>query len=237
MVSVQQQAHGVLVCGVAADNAVASEDPEVALLCDHSVALRSFRDLVRLCEVIVQGFGQSGDEAFHLLVSVAGQLHGDLSGVNVGENVGQQLVVNLGQLCDPVVSHQIGVFLGLVRVVLIVHRHFGEPFELGSSEAAVAFYYEAGALRHCDRRPPPSLADNAAERLDLCVRVCVRVFRVGDQLLNGHDRVMGAEYRYPSGGCLWLCFCFVVHLFVLPYMLPGVRWNESALEGAADLQL
>ena len=237
MLSVQQQAHGVLVRGVAADNAVASEDPEVALLSDHSVAFWSFRDLVRFCEVIVQGFGQSGDEAFHFLVGVAGQLYWNLACVNVGENVSQQLVVDLCQLCDPVVSHQIGVFLGLVRVVLVVHRHFGESFELGSSEAAVALYYEAGALRHCDRCPPPGLADNAAECLDLCVRVCVRVLRVGDQLLNGHDRVMGAEYRYPSSGCLWLCFCFVVHLFVLPYILPGVCWNESALEGAADLQL
>ena len=204
---------------------------------DCLIFLRKLWDLVRLCEVIVQGFGQSSDEAFHFLVGVAGQLHGDLAGVNIGENVSQQLVVNLCQLCDPVVCHQIGVFLGLVRVVLVVHRHFGESFELGSSEAAVALYYEAGALRHRDRRPPPGLADNAAECLDLCVWVCVRVLRVGDQLLNGHDRVMGAEYRYPSGGCLWLCFCFVVHLFVLPYILPGVCWNESALEGAADLQL
>ena len=89
MLSVQQQAHGVLVCGVAADNAVASEDPEIALLCDHSVAFRSFRDLVRLCEVVVQGFGQSSDEAFHFFVGVAGQFHGDLAGVNVGENVSQ----------------------------------------------------------------------------------------------------------------------------------------------------
>ena len=214
-----------------------SENPEIAALRDCLIFLRKLWDLVRLCEVIVQGFGQSSDEAFHFLVGVAGQLHGDLAGVNIGENVSQQLVVNLCQLCDPVVSYQIGVFLGLVRVVLVVHRHFGESFELGSSEAAVALYYEAGALRHCDRCPPASLADNAAERLDLCVWVCVRVLRVGDQLLNGHDRVMGAEYWYPSGGGLWLCFCFVVHLFVLPYILPGVCWNESALEGAADLQL
>ena len=163
MGSVKQQLPILFVRGVSADNAVAAEDPEVAFLRYDGLCLRCFRYVVRFVEVIVKGFGQGSDEAFHLVLCVACQLHGDLPGVYICENVSQQLIVCLCQLCDPVVGHQISVFLRFVGVVLVVYGCLLHTFQKGSREASVSFYDKAGAFADCDRLSPPGLPDNAAE--------------------------------------------------------------------------
>jgi hypothetical protein len=83
----------------------ASEDPDVAALCDRFFR-RSDHD-VRIYEVIVYGIGEGGSDLLILLLRVAAQLERDLSGVDMLENVGQQLRVGFGQLGDPVVGCQI----------------------------------------------------------------------------------------------------------------------------------
>ena len=89
MSSVKQQIHVCTVGRASAHNAVTTEDPEVAFLRYDGLYLWCLRYVVRLAEVIVKGFGQGSDEAFHLVLCVAGQFHGDLSGVYVCENIGQ----------------------------------------------------------------------------------------------------------------------------------------------------
>lgn len=134
----------MLAGAVPAHDAVPSEDPEVAAL-RYNVGpfLRLWYVVLAGELVLVERFAQGGDEAFYLVVSVAGQLQRDLAGVNVCEYVREHFLVDLAQLRDPVVCCEVCVFLGLAGVVLIVHRGLGQPFELSGQKAAVSLHYEA----------------------------------------------------------------------------------------------
>ncbi len=169
----------------------------------------------------MQGFGQSGDEAFHFLfVGVAVSAHGGIpAGVNIGENVSQQLVVDSASSAIRLLPPDRRIPRPSF-VVLVVHRHFGESFELGSSDITM----KPSALM-----PPPGLADNAAERLDLCVRVCVRFFGLGISFY-GHDASWAQNTGTLSGPLAGL-FCSPV----LPF-LPSVRGRPVRIQYALAVE-
>ena len=152
----------------------------------------------------MQSFGQSRDKIAVFFFSVAAEHERDLAGVDVGENLGEHLVVGGGELRDAVVSRQVGQLLGLAGVVLIVDRGVGQVVELRGHEAAVALGDEPAALADGDRGAPAGRPDDRGEELDLLRRVLVGVLGVGPQILQRDDGVMCAEHRDASGVCLRL---------------------------------
>ena len=152
----------------------------------------------------MQSFGQSRDKIAVFFLCVAAEHEWDLAGVDVGENLGEHLVVSGGELRDAVVSRQIGQLLGLAGVVLIVDRGVGQVVELRGHETAVALGDEPAALADGDRGAPARRSDDRGEELDLLRRVLVRVLRVRLEVFDRHDGVMGAEHGDAAGVCLWL---------------------------------
>ena len=185
---------------------------------------------------MVQRLDQSVGELCECLVGVAGQLQRHVVHVHLCEDLGELLAVDLCQLCDPVVSEQVGVLFRLAAVVLIVHRHALPACQLGGHEAAVSLDYIAGRCGDCDRCPPACLSDYAGEQLDLILRVRVRVQRVREQLLDVHDLVVSAEHWHRVRDRLVVRVCSVAHalppsswsfsLFMITVRIRSCRWSS-----------
>ena len=152
--------------------------------------------------VIMQSFGQSRDKIAVFFLCVAAEHERDLAGVDVGENLGEHLVVSGGELRDAVVSRQIGQLLGLACVVLIVDRGVGQVIELRGHETAVALCDEPAALADSDRGAPARRSDDRGEELDLLRRVLVGVLWIGPQILQRDDGVVCTEHGDAAGVCL-----------------------------------
>lgn len=147
----------------------------------------------------VQRLGQGRHDVPVVLLGVAGEHERDLAGVDVGEHFGEELVVGGGELGDAVVGCQVGQLLGLAGVVLIVDRGLSHVAQLGGHHAAMALNDEAAALADGDGAAPAGGPYNRREELDLLRRVLVRVFRVGSQILQRDDGVVGAEHGDAAG--------------------------------------
>lgn len=117
---------------------MAPEDPEVAAFRDR--LCRGFYDLVRVSFrlLCVQRLREGCDDVAVVVLGVAAEHERDLAGVDVGENLGEHLVVGGSELRDAVVGRQVGQLLGLACVVLIVDRGVGQIVKLRGHEAAVA---------------------------------------------------------------------------------------------------
>jgi len=171
---------------------VPAEDPQVAVLGD---GLGRWRDLgvgVALGLLGVQRLGQGRHDVPVVLLGVAGEHERDLAGVDVGEHFREELVVGGGELSDAVVGRQVGQLLGLAGVVLIVNRHLAHVAQLCGHHAAVALDDVAAALADSDGPAPARGPDDRGEELDLLRWVLVGVFRVGPQILQRDDGVVGA---------------------------------------------
>ena len=92
---------------------------------------------------------------------------------------GEQLaLVRLRQLGKVVVGNHVRQLLGLAPVLLLVHRHLGNPHQEGCLKAPMTAHNQTGTGRNRDRRPPPVPLDNGSYRGDLGCAVPVGVFRV-----------------------------------------------------------
>ena len=180
------------------------EDPEVSTLRDW--LCRRVDDLVRvsLRFLCVERLGECRHDVAVVVLGVAAEHERDLAGVDVGENLGEHLVVSGGELRDAVVCRQIGQLLGLACVVLIVDRGVCQVVELRGHETAVALGDEPAALADGDRGAPAGRPDDRGEELDLLRRVLVGVLGIGPQILQRDDGVMCAEHGDAVGVCLWL---------------------------------
>ena len=204
LVAVEQQGAILRPGAVSAEDAVPAEDPEVAVLCDRRGRGRDLGVGVAARLLGVQRLREGRHDVAVVVLGVAAEHERDLAGVDVGENLGEHLVVSGGKLRDAVVSRQIGQLLGLAGVVLIVDRGVGQVVELRGHEAAVALGDEPAALADGDRGTPARRSDDRGEELDLLRRVLVRVLRVRPEVFDRHDGVMGAEHGDAVGVCLRL---------------------------------
>ena len=182
-----------------------AEDPEVAALRDRLSGERDL-DVGVVFQILgVEGLRQRRHDVAVVLLGVSAEHERDLAGVDVGENFGEGLVVGDSELGDAVVCRQVGQLLGLAGVVLVVDRGLGQLLELRSHEAAVALDDQAAAGADGDGPAPAGGPDDGAEGLDLLWRVCVGVFRVGPQIPERDDGVVGAENGDAAGVGFGLC--------------------------------
>ena len=179
-----------------------AEDPEVAVLRDRRGRGRDLGVGVVARLLGVQRLREGRHDIAVVVLGVAAEHERDLAGVDVGENLGEHLVVGGGELRDAVVGRQIGQLLGLAGVVLIVDRGVGQIVELRGHEAAVALCDEPAALADGDRSAPAGRPDDRSEELDLLRRVLVGVLGVRPQILQRDDGVVCAEHGDAAGVCL-----------------------------------
>lgn len=144
LVAVEQQGAILRPGAVSAEDAVPAEDPEVAVLCDRRGRGRDLGVRVAARLLGVQRLREGRHDVAVVVLGVAAEHEWDLAGVDVGENLGEHLVVSGGELRDAVVGRQVGQLLGLAGVVLIVDRGVGQVVELRGHEAAVALCDEPG---------------------------------------------------------------------------------------------
>ena len=100
--------------------------------------------------------------------------------------------IQLREFREAVVGEQIGEFLRVAAVVLIVHGDFLRAHEQSRFEPSVAAHDEPAALAHCDRPAPALLLDNRGQELDLMRAMPVRVFGIRLQRSRINESIMCA---------------------------------------------
>ena len=228
--SLHEPLHGGLVGGIATDQAVSPQVPDVPGLGDGGPLLRlggiSFVILYILGNPA--GLFQRGDDVGDVLVGEAGQLHGHIVS-DLLDQIHQTLVVDGGELRQAVIRNQVGPFLGLGGILLKIGRYLLPAFALRRQQAAVALGDETAALADSDGLPPAGGLNDVAQHIGLLLGVLVRVPGVRYRLLDGDQRIVGAEHRnavssngprlrlgavvQPCRRLLWFAFC---HLFSPP---------------------
>ena len=90
----------------------------------------------------------------------------------------QIVLIKLRQFREAIVGKQVGEFLGLARVVLIIHRHFVGTHEQCGLETPMTTDNQPTAFADGDRPAPTLLLNDGSEKLDLMRAVPVRIDRI-----------------------------------------------------------
>lgn len=104
----------------------------------------------------------------------------------------QFVLIQFGQLRETIVSKQIGEFLGLAAIVLIVHRHDRRTHEQRGFEPSVSAHDQPTALAHGDRSPPALLLNDGREELNLVRAMPVRVLGIRLEGRRINEGIVGA---------------------------------------------
>ena len=133
-------------------------------------------------------------EPGNLVVHKAGEFHVE-AWVTLADGFDDALQVILVQLCqfgEAVVGEQVREFLGLARVVLIIHRHLLRAHEQCSFQPPVSANDQPAALAHGDRPAPALLLNDGGEKLNLMRAMPVRIHRVRLERRRIDESIVGA---------------------------------------------
>jgi hypothetical protein len=133
-------------------------------------------------------------EPGNLVVHETGEFHVERR-ITFADGFDDALQVILVQLCqfgETIVREQIRKFLGLARVVLIIHRHLLRAHEQRGFQPSMTAHDQAAAFAYRDRPPPALLLNDGSEKLDLMCAMPVRVHRVRLERRRIDEGIVGA---------------------------------------------
>jgi len=104
-------------------------------------------------------------EARNLVFHEAGEFHVErwITRADGFDHALEIVLIQLREFRKPIVGEQVGEFLRVARVVLIIHRHLLRAHQQRGFETTVAANDEAAALAHGDRPAPALLLNDGGE--------------------------------------------------------------------------
>ena len=133
---------------------------------------------------------ETGNFVFHK----SGQFHveGRVTFTDGFDDALEVVLIQLREFREAVVGEQIGEFLRVAAVVLIVHGDFLRAHQQSRFESSVTANDEPAALADRDRPAPTLLLDNRGQELDLMRAMPVRVFGIRLQGRRINESIMCA---------------------------------------------
>ncbi len=113
----------------------------------------------------------------------------------------QIVLVQFRQFQEAIVGQQIGQFLSLAFVILVIDRHHFGAHEQGRLEPTMTAHDQAAAVADGNGSPPALFLDDGREELNLMGAMLVRVDRVGRQFGRINQGIMGAV-DFEAHACL-----------------------------------
>ena len=104
----------------------------------------------------------------------------------------QIVLIQLREFREAIVGEQIGEFLRLARVVLIIHRHLLRTHEQRGLETPVTADDQPAAFADGDRPAPALLLNDGGEKLNLMRAVPVRIDRIRLERRRIDESIVGA---------------------------------------------
>lgn len=102
------------------------------------------------------------------------------------------VLIQLREFREAIVGEEIGEFLGLARVVLIIHRHFLGTHEQCGLETPMTTDNQPAAFADGDRPAPALLLNDGSKKLDLMRAVPVRIDRIRLERRRIDEGIVGA---------------------------------------------
>ena len=100
-----------------------------------------------------------------LVFHEAGEFHVErrIARADAFDHALEVILIQLGEFGEAVIGEQVGEFLRVARVVLIIHWHLLRAHEQRGFEASMTAYDEPAAFAHRDRPAPALLLNDGRE--------------------------------------------------------------------------